>query len=402
LGSHSIRKFAATHARRSGCSKDDKDIRGRWKSKARVSDVYEDTELPYPDAKVAEKLCLGGACHYLFPEELTNIAVDEDGGTSTVAMMKTFILSNVVPNIRKALPDSAALVLGKALLWLIYSPYDAMNHVVPEELKSRIRLEWNEIMAWTLPRVDVSAPDYNPICKVPVVVTGDQGCVHIDVVPSFDEAGGEGGGIIGAGRGTMATTAGGLSAQLLAVQSLASQIRRELHELRTHQMADRVSTQKGFTIVNANIRRIALQPGVRGVVMGTTGDGRGHDDIRTGGTAQLPAVTGHSATPASLSPNPKNLFELWQEYQAGIGGRKAAKLFTQSERGGKVKHKYHRRKVVWSMVDGLVRLGLTADAAIDQIYGVYGHQTSVTNIINNIKKDRKNGTLNPNLRVTSN
>ena len=34
LDSHSIRKFAATHARRSGCSKDDKDIQGCWKSKA--------------------------------------------------------------------------------------------------------------------------------------------------------------------------------------------------------------------------------------------------------------------------------------------------------------------------------------------------------------------------------
>jgi hypothetical protein len=31
LGSHSIRKFAATHARCSGCSKDDKDIWGQWK-----------------------------------------------------------------------------------------------------------------------------------------------------------------------------------------------------------------------------------------------------------------------------------------------------------------------------------------------------------------------------------
>ena len=41
LGSHSIRKFAAAHTRRCGCSKDNKDIRGRWKSKARVSDVYE-------------------------------------------------------------------------------------------------------------------------------------------------------------------------------------------------------------------------------------------------------------------------------------------------------------------------------------------------------------------------
>jgi len=110
LGSHSIRKFAATHARKSGCSKDDRDIRGRWKSRARVSDVYEDTELPFPDAKVAEKLCIGGACYYLFSEELTNNAVD--AGISTIAMMKTFILSNVVPKIRKKLPDSAALVLG--------------------------------------------------------------------------------------------------------------------------------------------------------------------------------------------------------------------------------------------------------------------------------------------------
>jgi hypothetical protein len=37
LGSQSIRKFAASHARRSGSIKDDKDICSRWKSKARVS-----------------------------------------------------------------------------------------------------------------------------------------------------------------------------------------------------------------------------------------------------------------------------------------------------------------------------------------------------------------------------
>jgi hypothetical protein len=50
LGSHSIRKYAATHCRRCGCNKDEKDIRGRWKSKGRVSDVADDVELPYPDA----------------------------------------------------------------------------------------------------------------------------------------------------------------------------------------------------------------------------------------------------------------------------------------------------------------------------------------------------------------
>ena len=41
-----------------------KERRGRWKGQGRVSDVYNDVELPYPDAKVAEKLCGGGAFFY--------------------------------------------------------------------------------------------------------------------------------------------------------------------------------------------------------------------------------------------------------------------------------------------------------------------------------------------------
>jgi hypothetical protein len=118
---------------------------------------------------------------------------------------------------------------------------------------------------------------------------------------------------------------------------------------------------KNFYIVNSNIRRIALQPGVRG---GMGRVARGNDDNLFG--APL-AIAGLGAAPASLSPNPKNLFVLWQESQIGIGGQKAAKRFTQSERGGKTKHKYSRRKVIWLMVRGMVKLGQTADSAINQI-----------------------------------
>jgi hypothetical protein len=63
--------------------------------------------LPYPDAKVAAVLCGGGLCIYV-----TNPAVD-------AAMMKSFILSHVGPNVRKRLPESACLVLGKTLMWLL-------------------------------------------------------------------------------------------------------------------------------------------------------------------------------------------------------------------------------------------------------------------------------------------
>ena len=103
LGSHSIRKYAAAHTRKCGCNKDEKDIRGRWKSIGQVSDVYDDLELPYPAAKVAEKLAIGGACYYLFPNEDSSVngGVIDGAVGNNIEMMKTFVLSGVAPNIRK-------------------------------------------------------------------------------------------------------------------------------------------------------------------------------------------------------------------------------------------------------------------------------------------------------------
>ncbi|KAI2494041.1 hypothetical protein MHU86_20484 [Fragilaria crotonensis] len=131
LGSHSIRKFACTYVRSCGIHKDEKDIRGRWKGVGRVSDVYDDTELPYPDAKVGAVLCGGGPCIYK-----TNPAVDS-------AMMDSFVLSHVVPNARKRLPDSACLVLGKALMWMITSPF-ADDHI-PVEFKDKVLSDWAHV-----------------------------------------------------------------------------------------------------------------------------------------------------------------------------------------------------------------------------------------------------------------
>jgi hypothetical protein len=133
---------------------------------------------------------------------------------------------------------------------------------------------------------------------VPAVVTGDQSCVCIDVIPScFDDTGG----------GEQATVVGGLiggiQSQLSAIQSLASQMRRGLlQELQTNQIAERVSATKNFSVVNANIRRIALQPGVRGAAQGQCGRGGNDDAIR----AQIPAIVGQRTAPPSLNPNPKN------------------------------------------------------------------------------------------------
>ena len=53
LGIHSFRKFASTFCRRNGCSKDEKDCCGQWKRRAQTSDIYDDIELNWMDAKVA-------------------------------------------------------------------------------------------------------------------------------------------------------------------------------------------------------------------------------------------------------------------------------------------------------------------------------------------------------------
>ena len=124
LGSYSIRKFACTDVRSCGIHKGDKDIRGRWKGVCRVSDVYDDTELPYTDAKVGAVLCGGGPCIYQ-----TNPAFDS-------AMMDSFVMSHVVPYVRKRLPDLVCLVFGKALMWMITSPF-ADDHV-PVEVKDKV------------------------------------------------------------------------------------------------------------------------------------------------------------------------------------------------------------------------------------------------------------------------
>ena len=138
-----------------------------------------------------------------------------------------------------------------------------------------------------------------------------------------------------------------------------------------------------------NIRRIAVIP--FGSRQGTTQT----TEAIAASTASAPqeALGQRQARPSfecSLLPNPRDLFVLWQEYEVGVGGRKAAKLFTRVEKG-KVMFKYCRRKIVWECIHRLVRSGHSSDSAIDMIYDVYGRSSSVTTIINRMREDAKRG-----------
>ena len=170
----------ATFVRRCGVTKDEKDIRGRWKGTGRVSDMYDDIKLPYPDAKAAEKLCGGVSCTYVLEP-------------TPATMMNTFVLSHVVPNIRKQLPESACLLLGKALLWLICSL--VADEYIKIDFKRDVLWEWEQVRG-----ADFDA-ELKPIEMMAVTVSGHHGAVFIDMVGAIEAdsgvAGQEHGGIPG-------------------------------------------------------------------------------------------------------------------------------------------------------------------------------------------------------------
>ena len=153
-------------------------------------------------------------------------------------------------------------------------------------------------------------------------------------------------------------------------------MRREQQEMRDemNRVVDRVYQQG--QVLNRSIHRIALQP-----VSRPRNPASAVTAPREGAAVQRNLAT--------LSPRPRSLFDLWHEFEFGIGGRKAAKLFTAAERGCN-KYQYHRRKVVWDKLAEMVRAGWSAQSAIDRIHEVYG-ASSVTHIINYMRRDRRTG-----------
>ena len=110
LGTHSIGKLPAMYARRNGCSCNNVDARGKWKSNWLMIDTYIDNSIPYPDSKVTTVLCIGSVVKYVVRER-SNVSSD-------------LILTHVCTNVAAIFPRKVAVVLGTPLLW---SHYDDAN-----------------------------------------------------------------------------------------------------------------------------------------------------------------------------------------------------------------------------------------------------------------------------------
>ena len=314
--------------------------------------------LPYADAKVAAALCVGGPIKYALME---GSGITED-----------WLADKVVPHTLIRFPRESSRVgmtLALPLLWACMEP--TLQAFVPADLRQRVQHAYEEIRQLE--------EGVNPVKKVLLVV------YRVEDQLMIDEA--------GAAQRQEPGHPGVMSAE--AIPTLFAQVnslRQQIDELRdtsqSNASALQTDIQRQFAVLNRNVRRIAIAPAcpVNRAEVTQTGD-----DEPTSERGAVPFVS-------TLSPTPRTLFDLWTEYQYGIGGRKPAKDFAAAERG-KVKYNYHRRKVVWDAIAALVRAGHTSDVAIDRIYEIYGQNQSVTAIINRMRRDRRTHGEHPNLRV---
>ena len=171
-----------------------------------------------------------------------------------------------------------------------------------------------------------------------------------------------------------------------------------LSEQRQHQEAQ-------LSRINNNVRRYggtiqsAFANQIRTQTEGRDGVGNSQQHL----SPLVGVYTGMTIDPkACLLPRPKDLTELWMEYSHGIAGRKAARLFTLSERNDrKNKQKFYNRMNVWKTQARLIDGGMNVYAANQRIVEITGSK-SITGIIRKLVEFKKtykdNGGVHPQLK----
>jgi hypothetical protein len=130
--------------------------------------------LPHPDAKVAGRLCIGGPCKCILK-----------AGSGITA---NFLFENAVPGIRSRFSDSVARVLALPLRWAVF---ENGENYLPREMTDRI--------CAAVQQVSQLPDDENPVKKVRLVMSGDEGESCLGELDDGGDAGGDGEGVVNTG-----------------------------------------------------------------------------------------------------------------------------------------------------------------------------------------------------------
>ncbi|KAG9407882.1 hypothetical protein AC1031_021123 [Aphanomyces cochlioides] len=353
LGTHSIRKDPATYCARNGVSRENIELRGRWRGYKKQVDTYIDIDRPLPDAQVASCLCgPSGAIMY---------CVDKVNWCSDV-----FLCDKIAPNVAKFMSPQVATVLAKPLLYAAVqrtSRLDSCYPLMPETLRQRIL---NHIL------VAGSYASLNDITqfvdRIPIAVSGFSGELNIDQIGLEN--------VSPSGLGSAGSSGAVVKTELNVLKSVVLSVKRRQEEIQNNLQTELADLRRHFDRRFDNLlsisKRIAEMP------------------------ISLPSrVTAQSVLPTTakkpkrslLCKKPRDLYELWHEYEFGIGGNKPAKDFTAKERG-ETKWTYCTRLVFWNLIKAMVNRNHTNDTAIDAVYIAYGPSSSVTQVLRQLRRDK--------------
>ena len=287
----------------------------------------------------------------------------------------TFWTDAVAPNVKRLMGARVAKSLALPLLWAALEPEEKHAYpLLPNALRTRIRQA-------------CTTTDINPVARVLFYVAGNGQqlqLIEIQSSPDLDFADITGKIVNGNGtsvrRPQSTSIVNHTGTEMAALHSQLSSLRRGMLDIMNKIQRARSSTSEEIQKVAMSVKRIAIQPVVRPA---------------SSMIAENPAHVQQTA--AILLKRPKDLYQLWHEFQFGCNGAKPAKDFSREERGAN-KFAYSRRKVFWDVVSGLVRSGFTSDSAIDKVYDVFGRSKPVTSILVSLRQQRTNG-LHPSLRV---
>lgn len=180
----------------------------------------------------------------------------------------------------------------------------------------------------------------NPVRKIPLLVTGSDSEVIIDVLDDGLDGGVEEGGIEEYRRQLRLK-----DQQVRLLTNEVSHLRREVADARADQDRQFSLLHKHMLRMGNNVARIANRPAKRRRIEAAEAA------LPAAGDAFEDVVAAEAPPPreilvAKLSDCPRQLHDLWLEYEVGFTGRKAAKDFTDKERGAD-KYRYYRRNVFW-------------------------------------------------------
>ena len=268
-------------------------------------------------------------------------------------------------------------MLGKALLWAVFDPM--ARSLVLLATVTRIHRAYQDLTG-----EEVSPNTVNPIRRAHLLISGDED--RLQIHEAFAE--GDGGDDDNASPGAAAVATAGQAGQAMqliteSMQNVHADIRetrRDIAELKQEYESMRTNMYTTLGHIRSSLNRLTRAPnrvGAVGVVIPAEGGPR--EIQRDGG--------------AFLLERPRSLAEIWQEYDTGVNGNKAARLFTPAERG-RVRKKYSRRNLAWSRIEAGIRAGRGHQEAIDELYSQYGASCTVTQILNKISAENNARRLN--------